>query len=288
MFSQTFNSSRRSGRHRSKNCCGRSTELQNLILRLRRARRVCRPHFAIIVRLIIVLFTVIELRPELRPAKGNFEGELWAFISRLNVLLGTMASILSVIYFDVRVFNIFVILSIFVKFLFDMTDHERFSVFQQLAWITLHATAVLFSMFTGRRRSISKPLVFKSSAKVGTFLLSTLKHMRQVDILEAGIRLQASILAIDYSFSSRVGGTGFFFTLPFAFLYATGYSTRKHGTVTLLLLLSYALTNENSPILGFNLVKVISTLAAAVLTLTVGPGMLTVDEWFVSSNQLCY
>lgn len=288
MFHQTFGSPRGSGRHRSKNCGERSTELQNLILRLRRARRVCRPHFAIVVRLLIVLFTVVELKPKLGPANGHLEDELWAFISRLNVLLGIMASILSVIFFDVGFFNVFVILSISVKFIFEMNDHERFSMFQQLAWITLHATAVLFSMFTGRRRSICNPIVFKSNHKTETFLRSTLKHMRQVDILEAGIRLQASILAIDYSLSSRVGGTGFFFTLPFAFLYATGYSTRKNGMVTLLLLLSYALTNEDSPILGFNLVKVISTLAAAALDLTVGPGMLTMDEWFASSNQLCY
>ncbi|CDF37880.1 unnamed protein product [Chondrus crispus] len=284
MYYHPLKSPHGSGRHRSRYCGERSTELQNLILRFRRVRRVCRPYFAIVVRLLIVLFTVIELKPTI----SHFDDELLPFISRVNVLLGTMASVFSVIYFDVRAFNVIVILAIFIKFLFDMTEHERFSLFQQLAWITLHATAVLFSMFTGRRRSICKPTAFKSPIKGDSFLSCTLKHMQQVDVLEAGIRMQVAILAIDYSLSSHVGGTAFFFTLPFAVLYATGYSTRRNGAVTLLLLFVYALSSENSPILGFNWVKVVSTMAAAALTLSVGPGLLTVDEWLACSKQLCY
>lgn len=273
-----------SGRHRSRNCGEHNTELYSLILRFRRFRRVCRPHFAVIVRLLIVSFTVIELRPTL----SHFDDDLIPFLSRVNVLLGTAASIFSVMFFDVRAFNVVVIVAILIKFLFDITEHVRISLFQQLAWITLHATAVLFSMFTGRRRSISRPTAFKSPAKGGSFLSSTLKHMRQVDVLEAGIRMQVAILAIDYSLSSHMGGTAFFFTLPFAVLYASGYSTRRNGVVTLLLLFVYAAMSDKSPILGFNWVKVISTMAAAALTLSVGPGMLTVDEWIASSSQLCY
>lgn len=284
MFHPLHNCPRPSGRHRTKKCGDRSTELQDLILRFRRARRICRPYFVVVIRLFIMLFTVVELKPGVEHA----EDEFWPFVSRLNVLVGTIASLLSVIYFDCRLFSFAVIASIFTKFLFDVCMHQHLSLFQHMAWLSFHATAVTFSMLIGRRRSITKPLVFKASTKTEAYYIANMKHVRHVDILEAGLRLQAALVTIDYSLSAKVGGTGCFFTIPFALLYAAGYSTAKNGTAVLGFLVLYAMMSEKSPILGFTMVRAVSTMAAGMLGLTVGPGMLTVDEWLDSARQLCY
>lgn len=284
MFHPLYNKPRTSGRYRSKRCGDRSTELQNLILNIRRARRICRPHYVVVIRLFIMLFTVVGLKPVI----GHSEEDFWPFVSRLNVLSGTVASLLSVVYFDYKIFSCAVICAIFIKFMLDVCMHGHALLYQNMAWLSFHATAVMFSMLIGRRRSISKPLVFKASTKTEAYYIANLKHLRLTDVLEAGLRLQAALLVIDYSLSSKVGGTGCFFTLPFALLYAAGYSTGKNGTVVLGLLAVFAMMNDKSPLFGFSLVRTVSTIAGGMLGLTVGPGMLTMDEWLDAAGQLCY
>lgn len=272
---------RTSGRHRTRK--NRSLELQNFILRVRRARRVCRPHLVVLARLLIVLFSVIELKP----TEAHFDDDFWPSISRLNDILGIVAAVLAVIYFDTRIFNFVVVGSILIEFLFDMHSRERYCVPGLIAWMTFHCTAVLFSAFVGRRRSIIQPQVLKC-VQAGGYYLANIRNLRNVDILEVGIRLQVSILTIDYSLTSPVGATGFVFTLPFVLLFLVGYSTQKNGIVVLLLLLFYSTTNETSPILRFNFIKCISTLSVASLSLSVGPGALAIDEWLATKKQLCY
>lgn len=157
-----------------------------------------------------------------------------------------------------------------------------------MAWLSFHATAVAFSMLIGRRRSISKPLLFKANTKTDAYYLANLRHVRSIDVLEAGLRLQAALLAVDYSISSKAGGTSCFFTLPFAFLYAAGYSTTKNGTVVLGLLVIFAMMNDKSSVFRFCPVQTVSTIAGGMLGLMVGPGMLTVDEWLDAARQLYY
>lgn len=281
MFHSPRLSGRLSGRYRTgKN---HSLELQNFLLRFRRVRRVCHRHIVIFARVLIVLFAILELQP----AAGHFDDDIWPFLSRLNVFVGFLASTLAIIYFDVRVFNFVIVASIIVEFFFDVRFYGLHSIPHLLAYVTFHSTAVLFSTFVGRRRSIVLPQVFKNCHSSRNYL-ANLRSIRYVDILEAGIRLQVSILVIDYSLSASVGATGFMFTVPFVGLFLAGYCTQWNGIVVLLLLFLYATTNGTSPILDFSLTKCVSTLVAASLSLSVGPGCLTVDEWLASKSQLCY
>lgn len=238
----------------------------------------------IAVRALIVIFTVIELRP----AHGHLTGEMLPFFSRLGVLAGFMASLLSIIFFDIRVFNFIIVGAVILKFVFDIITHEHIVLPKLIASVSFHSTAILFSALVGRRRSISKPSALRANVANDRVYFQSLKGLRHVDLLEAGTRLQASILALDYSLSGNVGSSGFFFTLPFAALFLAGYSTQRNGAILLIILFSFSVVSETSPILGFNFTKTASTVGGAMLGIFVGPGLLTVDEWLATAKQLCY
>lgn len=275
---------RTSGRHRSSRLTGQSTFARNFLLETRRAKRICRPFLPVLARALIVIFTAIELRP----ITAHLDGYFTPFISRIGVLAGFMASIMSVIFFDLRIFNFVVIAAIFLKFLLDVYSHEFRNIHQIVASLCFHSTAILFSTLVGRRRSISKPSALRSTISTNGYYMESLRGLRNIDVLEAGTRLQASLLALDYSLSRKVGSTAFFFTLPFAVLFLFGYCTQRNGTILLILLFCFSVMNESSPVLGFNFTKTISTVSGAMLGIFVGPGLLTVDEWLATAKQLCY
>lgn len=258
------------------------------MLQLRRLRRVCRPLLPIIVRALIVIFTAIELKPA-TPSLSD-TSRITPLLSRIGVMAGTLSALLSVIFFDVRVFNFVTIGAVVLHFAFNIhaMGGPDISVSKLAAFVCFHSTAILFSALVGRRRSISKPSVLRANASYKRFYLHNLKAVRHVDLLEAGTRLQACILALDYSLARSVKSSAFFFTLPFAALFLAGYATQKNGAVLLLLLLSFAVVNESSPLLGFNFTKTVSTVSGAFLGLSVGPGLLTVDEWLATADQLYY
>lgn len=291
-------------RHRSHPFAGRSTRLQHLILQSRRIRRLSRPYIPVAIRLCIVLFTVIQLRPvsdhihqhsydhlsidHLSIEHHFIEHHFIPFISRAVVLSAITAAILSVIFFDTPIFAVIVIATLNIQFLVDLFTNKQTSFYQLFPALCFHCTAILFSTIVGRRRSIAKSSLLRTTLISKPNFASTLKCLRHVDVLEAAARLEASILTIDYSLSAKVGTTALCFTLPFAALFLAGYSTQRNGTVVILLLFAFSCVTEKSPILGFNFIKSITAIASTALSLFVGPGLLTVDQWLATAEQLCY
>lgn len=217
---------------------------------------------------------------------------VWPFLSRLGIVVASFSAILSVVFFDIKAFNFVTVSAVIVHgfILFLQHGEKRASAVSLVAFSSFHCTAILLSTFVGRRRSITKPSVLRVStlaAKEGR-ILNSLKSVRNVDLLEAGARAQACVLALDYALAHTLWMTTFALTLPFAALFFAGYATQKNGTVLLMLLLWFAVNQEFSPTLGFNLAKTVSTLGGAFLALSVGPGNLTVDEWMATSKQLCF
>lgn len=281
----------RSARVSPRHCTHRVTgdtnaHIHNLILRFRRIRRLCRPYIPVIVRLCIVLFTVIELHPT-----ENTTSNIFSVLSRLGIITAILSAFFSVIFFDTRVFNLVIVATIFVKFFFDLNMSKPFLLHQLVASVCFHTTSILFSTAVGRRRSITKPIALRCSKIDGglkEYYMEVLATLRQVDVLEAGTRLQASLLAIDYSLSRDAGVTSFMFTLPFAILFLVGYGTQRNGFVLLILLSWLSISNDKSPVFGFNFLKTFGTVSGALLGLLVGPGSLAIDEWLATNNQLCY
>lgn len=154
-----------------------------------------------------------------------------------------------------------------------------------LARLSFHLTPLLFSCLIGRRRCISRPLLFKPSTQAS---FEFFKQLKYVDILELGIRLQIAVLLMDYCLAKSIGLTVCFFAAPFAALYAAGFSTTKNGTVVLGLLTALTIIVEKSPILAFGKIASFACVAGGGLALLVGPGMITMDEWLERARQLCY
>lgn len=222
---------------------------------------------------------------------GSLDHSIWPLIMRLGTMTATLSAFLSIVFFDVKTFNFITIAAILLHVFVLCMQHrqKRISTVSLLAFVCFHSTSILFSTLVGRRRSITKPSVLRAKAlSTKNDYLYHFKTMRHVDILEAGARAQACLLALDYSLAGSLWMSGFVLTLPFAILFLAGYGTQRNGVVLLLLLTWFAAKTENSPILGFNFTKTLSTLGSAALALSVGPGLLTVDEWIATSKQLCY
>lgn len=277
-----------------------TTLLHNLLLRMRRLRRVSRPILPLIIRFFIVLFSVIELKPHIPITSINTTPpiipslpylQLLPFLSRATVILAILSALLSVIFFDVRILNVVTVVAILLNLVTTMYDHSHRSIYHLLTIATFHCTAILFTALVGRRRSISKPSALRASMlgnQNKPYYLAILRGLRNVDVLEAATRLQAAILLLDFSLAHTNGLSVFLFTSPFALSFLFGYATQKNGTLVLLLLCALAASMQSSAVLTFDFVKTISTIAAGFLGLVVGPGLLTVDEWLATANQLCY
>lgn len=219
-------------------------------------------------------------------------GIVWPFLSRLGIVVASLSAILSVVFFDVKAFNFVTVTAVAVHGIILVLNFggKHASIISLSAFPAFHCTAIMLSTFVGRRRSITKPTVLRAtsvSAKRGR-ILACLKSVRNVDLLEAGVRAQTCLLALDYASAHTLWMAAFALTLPFAALFFAGYATRKNGVVILMLLAWFAVKNEFSPTFGFNLAKTVSTLGGAFLALSVGPGNLTVDEWIATSKQLCF
>lgn len=275
---------------------------------MRRLRRVCRPLLPIVIRALIVTLTATELKPAIETHDG-----IAMILSRLGVVAGILSALLSVIFFDVRAFNFVTVGAVCVHFALRAIEmgvgvdgdkrkvglgsemmkqvgvSQRMNVIRIGAFMCFHSTAILFSTLVGRRRSICKPSALRAAAAARKrAYFGSLKEVRHVDVLEAGTRLQACILALDYALARSARSSVFLLTLPFAALFLAGYATRRNGAVLLMLLLGLAAATDRSPLLGFNFAKTVSTVSSALLGLAVGPGLLTVDEWLATANQLCY
>lgn len=270
--------------HRPNRLPSSNPSFHNFFLQLRRFRRLCRPFTPILFRAIIVLFTAIGLRP----TAAHLTSALLPTLSRFAVLCGLLSSLLSLIFFDVRLFNYALLLAVFLVFVVDVRQHNHIPLPTLLANLCFHSTAILFSTLVGRRRSICKPSALRHNAASKHYYMYALRTLRNVDVLEAGTRLQACILALDYSLAHTHATSPFFITLPFAFLFLIGYATQRNGIALLLLLLAFSLINQTSSFLAFNFTKTATTVGATALALSVGPGMLTVDEWLATTHQLCY
>jgi len=204
------------------------------------------------------------------------------------VLVATFSSVLSVIFFDVKCFNVALLGAIGVRFLSDLVHAQEYSVLQLIAGILFQGTAVFFSSIVGRRRSLSKHGGRMPGMYVSGNYLDCLKYAKRLDVLDVGVRLQAAVLVLDYALSSRIGGTLFMLTLPFSILFVAGYCTQRNGTVVVILLVLFSIVTESSPMFGFNFSKTISTASGAILALSIGPGMLTTDEWMARQDDLCF
>ena len=271
-------------RYRSSCIARRSTRIHDFLLHLRRLRRTCRPYIPILLRLCIVMFTIIELRPISTPMHAHVLNT----ISRATVLTAITAAFLSVIFFDTPIFGFIVIAALSVQFVLNLIHNHNSPFFHLLAALCFNSTAILFSTTVGRRRSITKPSALRAALRHSHNYAASLRSVRNVDILEVGARLQASLLAVDYAMCGKVGPSALYFTLPFAALYLVGYSTQRNGSVVVVLLLAFSVVTDHSAILGFNFFKSVVTVGSATLSLLVGPGLLTVDEWLASAEQLCY
>lgn len=282
MYNDYQRTVRPSGRHRPPKFSPESPSIQNLLLSIRRARRICRPYIPILLRAIIVIFAAIQLKPT------ESHDHIAPFASRAVVLSTILASFLSIIFFDTKLFNFFTVTGLICKFCMDIRMLHHISFHHLSATMSFHVTPILFSTFVGRRRSISKPSALRANISHKRHYLHNLKTLRNVDILEAGTRLQAALLVLDFSLSSKLNRSAFFFSLPFALLYLVGYSTKRNGSIVLTLLITYSVVGHTSFVLGFDFGKTIVCVAGALLGLLVGPGLLTVDEWLATSKQLCY
>lgn len=260
-----------------------SAQINSILLHARRARRVVRPLLPIVVRALIVALTAVELRPS-----QETSSEFLAVLSRFGVVAGILSALLSVVFFDMRMFNFISVAAVCLQFVFHAMGASTNSLPRIAVFVCFHSTAILFSALVGRRRSICKPSALRAAAAQKRAYFGSLKGLRHVDVLEASTRLQACILALDYAFARSVRSSTFLLTLPFAALFLAGYCTQRNGAVVLLVLLSLAAATDHSPLLGFNFTKTISTISSAILGLSVGPGLLTVDEWLATANQLCY
>ncbi|PXF45723.1 hypothetical protein BWQ96_04491 [Gracilariopsis chorda] len=262
----------------------RNSPFHSVILHLRRFKRVVRPLTPIVLRSLIVLFTAIQLQPINTPTHANYIPVL----SRASVLAGVLSAPLSIIFFDIRIFNFTLIAAIFLNFVIDVREHNHLPLPTLLAALIFHSTAVLLSTLVGRRRSISKPSALRANLAHKRHYFATLRTVRYVHILELAVRLQACILTIDHALSQANASSAVFLALPFALFFLLGYNSRRNGAVVLLMLTFFAFTTQHSQFLAFDLLNTLASVAAGVLVLCVGPGLLTIDEWLATTQQLYY
>lgn len=262
-----------------------NSPFHSLFLHIRRFKRVARPLTPLILRSLIVLFTVIQLHPiNTTSTHTNY----MPFLSRASVLAGVLSAPLSIIFFDIQIFNFTLIAAVFFNFVIDVREHNHLPLPTLLAALIFHSTAVLLSTVVGRRRSISKPSALRANLAYKHHYFATLRTVRQVHVLELAIRLQAAILTIDHALSRSNPSSAVFLALPFVLFFLLGYHTRRNGAIVVLMLTFFALTTQHSQFLVFNLLNTLATVVAGILVICVGPGMLTVDEWIATSQQLYY
>lgn len=273
--------------------------LHTLLLQSRRFRRVCRPLLPIVLRALIVMFSTLDLAqttsrtaPTTHTMVSSTAARLGSpLLSHVVLVSAMLSALLSVIFFDVRAFNFVSVASVALHFMLRIhaapQAHWAYTL-ELAAFAAFHTTTVLLSTYVGRRRSIRKPSVLRAHTSCKRCYLDDLRGLRHVDVLEAGTRLQTVVLALDYSLARSARACTFMVTLPVAALYLAGYATRKNGAMLLLLLGCLGVAHDSSPLLGFNFAKTVSTMSGAVLGLSVGPGLLTADEWLATADQLCY
>lgn len=256
--------------------------VNGLILKLRRIRRVCRPIFPIAIRVLLVLLTAFHLQPF--TLQFHLATTTIGIISRLSLMTALITSLLSIIFFDTQLFNYITIISLFIQSITTLNKHQETVILllKKMMFTIFHISCILLSTLVGRRRSITKPCTLRKKS----YLINLKSTLRHVDVLDAAIRLQASILTLDYALG--VSKTICAFSLPFVIPFSFGYSTHNNGTVVLLLLICFTCFVHKSPLLEFNAVHSTATICGTLLTLTVGPGLLSVDEWIATANQLCY
>lgn len=260
-----------------------STQINSILLHASRARRIVRPLLPIVVRALIVALTAVELRPDQTTSSDGLD-----LLSRVGVVVGTLSALLSVVFFDVRMFNFVTVAAVCLHFACHAVGASPSSLLTIGTFVFFHNTSILFSALIGRRRSICRPSALRAAAAHKRTYFGSLKGLRHVDVLEAGTRFQACVLVLDYALTRSARSPMFLLTLPFVALFLAGYSTQRNGTVVLLILLSLATVTDRSLLLGFNFTKTVSTISGTILGLSVGPGLLTVDEWLATANQLCY
>lgn len=259
-------------------------QVRDFILQIRRTRRLLRPHLPLLTRALISVFTAFVLRENAHFAMGD----TWHFIMSTSVMLASMASVLSLVFFDIKFFNLVLIGSVLVCFFGDLCHYQQFSVVQLLAGTMFQITALSFSSLVGRRKSLNKPGHQRQRIRSSGEVLEIFKDIEKTDLVEAGIRMQTTLLVLDYALSEKLGRTLFLFTLPFALLFLAGYCTQRNGTVVIVLLIVFSVVTESSLVLGFNFPQTVCTASGAILALSVGPGMLTTDEWMASKEDLYF
>lgn len=256
------------------------------MLRARRVKRALRPQLPLVFRALIVVMFV-----------AGIERSLYDALESPDLMLGPgfwlvcmAAAMASIVRFDDPVPVAVLLVAAGVRFVHALFCHEEHPVHTTFAKACVQVSALLLSWSVGRRRCIarSSALALKVRQSKGSSFGALSKKMRYVDIFEAGIRLQAALVAVDYSLSSQVGPTGCMLTILFAIVFAVGYDTRRNGLPVLILLSVFALFVESSPVLGFTRSQAIALIAATALGLTTGPGSVSIDECLLRRLDLCY
>lgn len=351
------------------------THVDSLVLRYNRVRRLCRPFFPFLIRLLLVLVTVVNLQPlsfflpspspssqsaqhtyhldldldlSVAPAHNataphhpvahlplhndtvttqqqqfahahhhvartvsskSAEHSLLGVCTRFVIILTTLASFLSLVFFDVHLFSIGSIalfnlhyIFLYISFISSTSSSSTSSnthspaavhVIHAMLFQLFHSCALLFSALLGRRRSMAKPSPLRNKK----FLANIPHGVRHIDLLDVAVRLQTAILILDHYVLSPssphlpiMPAVALAVALPSALAFMLGYTIRRSGITAVIALLTAAVTASTHPshLLGFSFSNTLSTACAALLSLVTGPGLLTVDEWLATRQQLCY
>lgn len=234
----------------------------------------------------------IKRRHATSPNKDDTEmlPVLLTICSRLVMVAGVVLCLLSVIFFDTMALSMASVGVLFLH-LFNTSACSCESVFSCQWWVRcicnacFMATPVIFSSMVGRRRSITKPTAVRCLKK--SYLAALPYNVRNIDAVDVAVRLQASLLMLDYTYASpRVS---FLLSLPIALAFFIGFQLRRTGILVIGLLLYSALLTPASPILAFPATTSAATAMGALLVCIVGPCYLTADEWLTTKAfQLYY